>query len=77
MKFLLEHPEALPWSYDYYSQTVARLWRQGTTANTVTIHHIICKDTMDLDVVDALRRKSTTQENLIAAVKANLGEVRR
>ena len=67
----------LPWSYDYYSQTVARLWRQGATANTVTIHHIICKDTVDLDVVDALKRKSTTQENLIAAVKANLGEVRR
>lgn len=62
----------LPWSYDYYSQTVARLWRQGTTAETVTIHHIICNDTVDLDVVDALKRKSTTQENLIAAVKANL-----
>lgn len=62
----------LPWSYDYYSQTVARLWRQGVTADTVTIHHIICKDTVDLDVVEALKRKSTTQENLIAAVKANL-----
>lgn len=62
----------LPWSYDYYSQTVARLWRQGAVANTVTIHHIICSDTVDLDVVDALKRKSTTQENLIAAVKANL-----
>ena len=67
----------LPWSYDYYSQTVARLWRQGAAANTVTIHHIICKDTVDLDVVEALKRKSTTQENLIAAVKANLREVRR
>lgn len=64
----------LPWSYDYYSQTVARLWRQGATATTVTIHHIICKDTVDGDVVDALKRKSTTQENLIAAVKANLKE---
>lgn len=62
----------LPWSYDYYSQTVARLWRQGVTADTVTIHHIICRDTVDLDVVEALKRKSTTQEKLIAAVKANL-----
>lgn len=62
----------LPWSYDYYSQTVARLWRQGVTADTVIVHHIICKDTVDLDVVEALKRKSTTQENLIAAVKANL-----
>lgn len=62
----------LPWSYDYYSQTVARLWRQGATAHTVTVHHIICSDTVDLDVVDALKRKGTTQENLIAAVKANL-----
>lgn len=62
----------LPWSYDYYSQTVARLWRQGATSSTVTIHHILCENTVDMDVVDALNRKCTTQENLIAAVKANL-----
>ena len=59
------------WSLEMYQQTNARLWRQGQT-NGVTVHHIVCKDTVDEDVLLALERKDTTQQNLIAAVKAHL-----
>lgn len=59
------------WSLEMYQQTNARLWRQGQT-NVVTVHHIVCKDTVDEDVLKALERKDTTQQNLIAAVKAHL-----
>lgn len=59
------------WSLEMYQQTNARLWRQGQT-NVVTAHHIVCKDTVDEDVLKALERKDTTQQNLIAAVKAHL-----
>ena len=59
------------WSLEMYQQTNARLWRQGQT-NVVTVHHIVCKDTVDEDVLLALERKDTTQQNLIAAVKAHL-----
>lgn len=61
----------LTWSLELYQQTNARLWRQGQS-EIVTIHHIICKDTVDEDVMAALERKDITQEKLIAAVKAQL-----
>ena len=54
-----------------YQQTNARLWRQGQK-EVVTIHHILTRDTVDEDVMRALERKDTTQQNLIAAVKARL-----
>lgn len=61
----------LTWSLELYQQTNARLWRQGQQ-NTVTIHHIVCKNTVDEDVLSALADKDITQEKLIAAVKARL-----
>ena len=54
-----------------YQQTNARLWRQGQK-EVVTIHHIVTRDTVDGDVLNALRHKDTTQQNLISAVKAHL-----
>lgn len=62
----------LTWSLELYQQTNARLWRQGQD-QTVTIHHIITRDTVDEDVMKALASKDVTQEKLIAAVKARLG----
>ena len=62
----------LTWSLELYQQTNARLWRQGQD-QTVTIHHIITKNTVDEDVLAALSSKDMTQEKLIAAVKARLG----
>jgi len=64
----------LTWSLELYQQTNARLWRQGQTSDTVVIHHIITKDTIDEDIVKALERKDKTQSALIEAVKANLKE---
>jgi hypothetical protein len=61
----------LTWSLELYQQTNARLWRQGQQ-NTVILHHIIAKDTIDEDVMKALNRKEKTQSALIDAVKANL-----
>lgn len=63
----------LTWSLELYQQTNARLWRQGQT-QVVTIHHIITKDTVDEDVMEALEQKDMTQERLIRAVKARLGQ---
>ena len=62
----------LTWSLELYQQTNARLWRQGQTADTVVIHHIVTGDTIDEDILSALKRKDRTQESLIAAVKAQL-----
>lgn len=61
----------LTWSLELYLQTNARLWRQGQK-DTVVIHHIIAKGTIDEQVMKALRMKDKTQSALIDAVKANL-----
>nr|DAW61696.1 MAG TPA: Chromatin remodeling complex ATPase [Caudoviricetes sp.] len=62
----------LTWSLELYQQTNARLWRQGQTADTVVIQHIIAKSTIDEQIMNALKAKDTTQAALIAAVKADL-----
>jgi len=63
----------MTWSLELYLQANARLWRQGQK-DTVVIHHIICKGTMDEQVMAALSRKEIGQAALIDAVKAMIGE---
>lgn len=60
----------LTWSLELYQQTNARLWRQGQSSGTVVIQHIVCKDTVDGNILKALKAKNTTQSALIDAVKA-------
>lgn len=64
---------SLTWSLELYQQTNARLWRQGQK-ETVVIHHIIAKNTIDENVMAALAKKDTGQAALLRAVKAKLGE---
>ena len=65
----------LTWSLELYQQTNARLYRQGQK-DTVIVHHIITKNTIDEDVLLALTKKEKTQDALIDAVKANLEMMR-
>lgn len=62
----------LTWSLELYQQTVARLWRQGQTSNTVVVQHIVTKGTIDDRIMKALFQKEHTQTALIDAVKADL-----
>lgn len=61
----------LTWSLELYQQANARLWRQGQN-DTVVIHHIITKNTIDERIMAALKAKDKAQSALIDAVKANL-----
>ena len=63
---------SLTWSLELYQQTNARIWRQGQK-ETVVIHHIIAKATIDEDVMAALAKKDTGQAALLQAVKARVG----
>lgn len=62
----------LTWSLELYQQTNARLWRQGQSAGTVVLQHIITKGTIDERILKALSLKEVTQSALIDAVKANM-----
>lgn len=56
------------WSLELYEQMNARIDRQGQT-KPVSIIRIICADTVDLAVVDALERKADDQEGLKNALE--------
>ena len=62
----------LTWSLELYQQTIARLWRQGQTSETVVVQHIVTKGTIDERIMKALSKKEHTQTALIDAVKADL-----
>lgn len=63
----------LTWSLELYQQTNARLYRQGQRSDTVIIQHIITKNTIDEQIIKALKKKDNTQSALINAVKAEIG----
>ena len=63
----------LTWSLELYQQTNARLYRQGQSAETVVIQHIIAEGTIDEQIMKVLARKDKTQSALMEAVKAQLG----
>lgn len=62
----------LTWSLELYQQTNARLWRQGQQAETVVIHHIITRGTVDEDVMQSLSKKDRSQAALMRAVRARV-----
>lgn len=62
----------LTWSLELYQQTNARLWRQGQQSDTVVIHHIVTRGTIDEAIMKALSEKDKSQAALIDAVKAQL-----
>lgn len=62
----------LTWSLELYQQTNARLWRQGQK-ETVVIHHLIAKGTLDERVMAALEKKDCGQSALVDAVRARIG----
>lgn len=64
----------LTWSLELYQQANARLYRQGQK-DTVVIHHIITKGTIDENVMRALKHKDKGQSALIEAVKARVKNV--
>ena len=61
----------LTWSLELYQQFNARLYRQGQKQRTI-IHHIVNSGTHDEDVVEALKSKDKTQNNLMNSIKAKL-----
>ena len=63
----------LTWSLELYQQANARLSRPGQK-QTVVIHHIVCRDTIDERVMDALHTKDEGQSALLTALKGYLNK---
>jgi SNF2 family DNA or RNA helicase len=60
----------LTWNLQDYSQTIDRIWRQGQQADTVIVHRIIAKETVDERVLRVLNNKDATQSNFLTLLKS-------
>lgn len=58
----------LTWNLEEFDQFNARVYRQGQT-KPVTFHYIVARDTIDDNVLTALRAKDRTQKALMQALK--------
>lgn len=65
----------LTWNYELYTQANKRLHRQGQ-AEKVIIHHLVCSDTRDEDVMQALNRKEDVQNWVMESLKARIKAVK-
>ena len=61
---------------ELYQQANSRVHRQGQK-NSVVVHHLVAKDTIDEDVMQVLQNKKAGQEALLEAVKARIESVYR
>ena len=63
----------LNWSLELYQQANKRLHRQGQKEKVI-IHHLVCSNTRDEDVMKALQSKGDIQEELLQSLKARIGK---
>lgn len=59
----------IPWNLEYYDQAIARVYRQGQSADHVFVYQIVALATKDEDVVKVLNLKDRNQQTLLSALK--------
>ena len=59
----------LDYNLEYMLQFIGRLSRQGQPSDRVFVHKILCRDTLDMVVLDALAGKESTQDKLRHSVQ--------
>ncbi len=65
----------LNWSLELYQQANKRLHRQGQQEKVI-IHHLITKDTRDVDVMNALQNKGNVQDELLRSLKVRIEKIK-
>ena len=65
----------LTWNYELYTQANKRLHRQGQTEKVI-IHHLVCTETRDEDVMKALSKKDDVQGWVMASLKARIKAIK-
>jgi len=62
----------ITWNFEYYDQTIARVYRQGQESEVVFVYHLVAKGTLDEKVLRVLDDKERTQQTLMDALVAPL-----
>lgn len=60
---------SLTWNFELYDQFIRRVYRQGNKSQSVFIHHIMAKNTIDHAMLSALKSKNKGQKALFDALK--------
>jgi SNF2 family DNA or RNA helicase len=55
----------VPWNLLHYLQTIDRVWRQGSRADSVSIHRILARGTVDERAVEVVEGKDATQADFL------------
>lgn len=66
----------LTWSLELYRQFIKRLHRSGQKADKVFLHRILTVGTGDYDVLDVLKDRGATQDQITDRVRVRLERVR-
>jgi len=64
----------LNWSLELYQQFIKRLHRRGQKEGTVFMYRILARGTFDEHQVETLKQKGVTQDDIIDAGTAEIGE---
>ena len=63
----------MTYNLEHYLQCIGRLYRQGAKLDRpVVINHLIAADSIELDILNALDKKESGQQQLLDRIKANL-----
>lgn len=64
---------SLTWNFELYDQFIRRVYRQGQKSKRVFVHHILADETIDVDILAALKSKDHGQRALFDALKTGMG----
>lgn len=64
------------WSFELNDQGKCRLWRQGSPYDKVYVHYLIAQGCVDEDVLDTIRKRAGTHENVMRVLKARLKKLK-
>jgi len=62
----------LTWSLELYRQFIKRLHRSGQKEDRVFLHRILTEGTVDYDVLEVLKQRGATQDQITDAVRIRL-----
>jgi len=61
------------WNFLDYEQVIDRVRRQGNKKDTVTVHRILCEDTVDERVISVIGKRDKSQADFMSALKRGSG----
>jgi hypothetical protein len=59
----------MTWSLEEYDQLTARIRRRGQTASQIRAHHLVCNDTVDEDLLQAVADKADVESAVQGGIR--------